>query len=87
MAMITSPFDFDLGRKVRRAKGLANQSPLRIAGEALVFTVEMAIQRNEAIKEYNMQNFKPFASPTPGGPSGMGYQIPTGTIGVGSRTI
>ena len=84
--MITSPFDFDLGRKVRRAKGLANQSPLRIAGEALVFTVEMALQRNEAIKEYNMAS-DAFALPTPGGPSGMGYEIPTGTIGVGSRTI
>jgi len=86
MAMITSPFDFDLGRKIRRAKGLANQSPLRIAGEALVFTAEMALQRNEAIREYNLSADR-FDAPTPGGPSGMGYEIPTGTIGVGSRTI
>lgn len=84
---MTSPFDFDLGRKIRRAKGLANASPLRIAGEALLFTVEMAKRRNEAIKEYNAQNFKLGASPTSGGPLGMGYEIPTGTIGVGSRTI
>lgn len=86
MVMIYSPFDFDLARKVRRAKGLASASPLRIAGELLVFTVEMAKQRNEAIKEYNMAADR-FRSPTPGGPSGMGYEIPTGTIGVGSRTI
>ena len=86
MAMIYSPFDFDLGRKVRRAKGLSNQSPLRIAGEGLVFTAERALERNEAIKEYNMAADK-FNMPTPGGPSGMGYEIPTGTIGVGSRTI
>ncbi len=84
--MITSPFDYDLARKIRRAKGLAGQSPLRIAGEVLVFTVEMAVQRNEAIREYN-QGADRFKTPTPGGPSGMGYEIPTGTIGVGSRTI
>lgn len=86
MVMVYSPFDFDLARKVRRAKGLANQSPLRIAGEALVFTIDRAMERNEAIREYNMASDR-FASPTPGGPSGMGYEIPTGTIGVGSRTI
>ena len=86
MAMIYSPFDFDLGRKIRRAKGLAGQSPLRIAGETLVFSAEMASQRNEAIKEYNMSADR-FRSPTLGGPAGMGYEIPTGTIGVGSRTI
>lgn len=86
MAMITGPFDFDLTRKIRRAKGLAGQSPLRIAAEGIVFSAEMGAQRNEAIREYNMSADK-FATPTPGGPSGMGYEIPTGTIGVGSRTI
>lgn len=85
MVMISSPFDFDLARKMRRAKGLGSASPVRIAGELLLFTADRASERNEAIKAYNIAAED--KAPTPGGPAGMGYEIPTGSISVGTRTI
>ena len=79
--MIYSPFDFDLVRKVRRAKGLANQSPIRIVAEALVFTAEMARQRNEVIKAYNAKAdpFREITTPD--------VDAPRVSVSSGSRVI
>ena len=84
--MITGPFDFDLARNIRRAKGIAGQSPIRIAAEALLVVAELGVSRNIAIKEYNAKadRFKQIGA---GNETGMNYAIPTGTIGLGSRAI
>ena len=84
--MITGPFDFNLVKNIRRAKGVAGQSPIRIAAESIVVVAELGVARNIAIKEFNAQadRFKQIGS---GIETGMSYPIPTGTIGLGSRVI
>ena len=47
MTMITSPFDFDLRRMMRRGKG-KTQGPIRIAAEALVLADVIATNEVEA---------------------------------------
>ena len=84
--MITGPFDFNLVKNIRRAKGVAGQSPIRIAAEALLVVAELGISRNEAIQEYNA-NADRFKQIGTGNETGMNYAIPTGTIGLGSRAI
>lgn len=79
--MIYGPFDFDLVRKVRRAKGLAGQSPIRIAAEGLVFTAEMAHQRNQVIKAYNAKADRFIEITTPA------VDAPRVSVSSGSRVI
>jgi len=79
--MIYSPFDFDLVRKVRRAKGLAGQSPVRIFAELTLFTMEMAYQRNQEIKAYNAKADRFIEIETPA------VAAPRVSVSAGSRVI
>lgn len=56
--MITGPFDFDLVRRMRHAKG-RTQGPVRILAEALVLTFEIQQHEVEAGRISTPDMFSP----------------------------